>query len=101
VDSRWNPRSSIGRTVLDLVGLPPLGVPRLDRSPSLIDLVKDSPTTPVPPAFGTSIEQPAPPRPRPRPSPPPPPPSATSVPVGPVVLRNGHTLPPPNDAPVH
>ncbi len=28
VDSRWNSHVSIGKTVLDLLGLPPLGVPR-------------------------------------------------------------------------
>jgi hypothetical protein len=31
----------------------------------------------------------------------PPPPTATSAPVGPVRLRDGATLPPPNDQPVH
>jgi hypothetical protein len=101
LDSRWNPHSSIGRTVLDLLGLPPLGVPRLDDAPSLADLVADTPTTPPPPPYGTTITQPIPPQPTPDPRPQPPPPAATSVPVGPVLLRDGSTLPPPNDQPVH
>ena len=61
IDSRWNSHVSIGKTVLDLLGLPPLGVPRLDDAPSLIDLVTATASTPAPPGFGTTITQPAPP----------------------------------------
>jgi len=39
IDSRWNGHPTIGKTVLDLLGLPPLGVPRLDSAPTLADLV--------------------------------------------------------------
>src|SRR4051794_21894163 len=99
IDARWSSHVSIGRTVLDLLGLPPLGVPRLDDAPSLADLV-DRPASPVPPGFGTPITQPAPPVPTPSPAPVPPSPGP-SVPVGPIVLRDGSTLPPPNDQPVH
>ena len=100
VDSRWNSHVSIGRTVLDLLGLPPLGVPRLDDAVSLADLITPASTTPPPPTFGTSIRQPVPPSPTPDPVPPPLPPVASSAPVGPVLLRDGSTLPPPNDQPV-
>jgi hypothetical protein len=100
VDSRWNGHTSIGRTVLDLLGLPPLGVPRLDDAPSLADLVVDAPPTPPPPAYGSAIAQPTPPQPTPDPRPLPPPPVPASAPVGPVLLRDGSTLPPPNDQPV-
>jgi hypothetical protein len=100
LDSRWNPHSSIGRTVLDLLGLPSLGVPRLDDAPSLADLVADTPTTPPPPAHGTAVIQPTPPRPAPAPRPLPPAPVTVSVPVGPVLLRDDSSLPPPNDQPV-
>ncbi len=72
-DDRWNSHVSIGKTVLDLPGLPPLGVPRLDDAPSLADLI--SPTAS-------------------------PPPVSASTPMGPVPLRNGTPLPPPNDQPV-
>src|SRR6202045_3007428 len=61
IDSRWNSHVSIGKTVLDLLGLPPLGVPRLDDAPSLADLVDTSASNPPPPAFGTTITQPPPP----------------------------------------
>jgi hypothetical protein len=100
IDSRWNSHVSIGKTVLDLLGLPPLGVPRLDDAPSLTDLINPSPSVPPPPPFGATITQPTPPNPTPDIHPPPPPPSATSAPVGPVILRDGTTLPPPNDQPV-
>ena len=101
IDSRWTSHVSIGKTVLDLLGLPPLGVPRLDRAVSLADLVNAAPTTPAPPPFGAAITQPRPPSPAPQPAPLPPPPTTTSSPVGPVLLRDGTTLPPPNDQPVH
>ena len=35
IDSRWSSHPSIGRTVLDLFGLPPLGVARLDHGTHL------------------------------------------------------------------
>jgi phospholipase C len=101
IDSRWNSHVSVGKTVLDLLGLPPLGVPRLDDAPSLADLVDTSVSSPPPPAYGTTITQPAPPAPTPDPRPAPPPPAGAPVAVGPVLLRDGSTLPPPNDQPVH
>ena len=72
----------------------------LDDAPSLADLVDTSVSNPPPPAFGTTITQPAPPSPAPDPGPAPPPPTARPVAVGPVVLRDGSTLPPPDDQPV-
>lgn len=100
IDSRWNSHVSVGKTVLDLLGLPPLGVPRLDQAPSLADLINPQPATPAPPPFAATITQPIPPQPSPTPNPSPPPPTNTSIPVGPVILRDGSTLPPPNDQPV-
>jgi phospholipase C len=100
IDSRWNSHVSIGKTVLDLLGLPPLGVTRLDQAPTLVDLINPHPATPAPPPFDTTITQPSPPQPTPTPNPTPPPPANTSTPVGPVTLRDGSTLPPPNDQPV-
>jgi len=100
IDSRWNSHVSIGKTALDLLGLPPLGVPRLDNAPSLADLVAATASTPAPPAFGGTITQPTPPSPTLNPTPVPPPPTTTSSPVGPILLRGGSTLPPPNDQPI-
>jgi hypothetical protein len=100
IDSRWNSHVSVGKTVLDLLDLPPIGVPRLDSAPSLADLVGSAPSVPRPPAFGSTVVQPVPPITTPNPKPLPPPPVATSSAVGPVYLRDGTTLPPPNDQPV-
>lgn len=100
IDSRWNSHVSIGKTALDLLGLPPLGVPRLDGAPSLADLAGSSSMTPHPPAFDSRVLQPSPPIPAPTPAQPPPSPVSASSPVGPVYLRDGTTLPPPNDQPV-
>ena len=83
-----------------LDGLPPLGVPRLDDALSLADLISPTASTPPPPTFGATNTQPTAPSPAPAPTPTPPPPVSASTPVGPVLLRNGTTLPPPNDQPV-
>ncbi|HEX3541083.1 MAG TPA: alkaline phosphatase family protein [Acidimicrobiales bacterium] len=99
-DSRWCSHVSIPKTALQLLGLPTLGVARLDNDAGLADRVDPSAATPPPPAVGTKITLPAPPTPAPPPAPLPPPPVATPIPVPPVVLRGGGTLPPPNDAPL-
>jgi hypothetical protein len=100
IDSRWCSHVSIPKTVLQLLGLPALGVPRLDNDAGLADLISASTDNPLPPAFGTTITQPTPPQPTPKPRPLPPPPVAAPIAVPPVMLRNGKTLPPPNDAPL-
>jgi phospholipase C len=103
IDHRWCSHVTLGKTALQLLGLPPLGVPRLDDDPGLADLVDTSATAkinPSPPPFGTTITPPAPPKPTPAPTPPPPPPVRHSAPVGPILLRGGSTLPPPNDVPL-
>jgi len=100
IDSRRNGHTTIGKTILDLPGLPPLGVPRLDTAPTLADLVATAAKpSAVPPAHGTTITQPTPPSPAPTPTPVPPPPSPDSATVSPVLLRDGGTLPPPHDQP--
>jgi len=99
IDSRWNSHVSVGRTVLDLLGLPALGVPRIDGAPSLADLVDPALSAPPPPRYGTTVVQPTPPAPTPSPAPPPAP-GGPSAPVGSVALRDGTTLPPPDDQPV-
>jgi hypothetical protein len=101
IDSRWCGHASIPKTALDLLGLPPLGVPRLDQAPSLADLVdrSQSPTA-APPAYGTAPKIPPAPSPPVAPAPPPPPPAAVPTPVADIILRDGSTLPAPNDAPL-
>jgi hypothetical protein len=101
IDSRWCSHVSVPRTASQLLGLPNLGVPRLDGDAGLSDLVDPTmKTNPPPPAFGTLITFPAAPSPTPAVHPIPPRPPGASAPVGPVLLRKGKTLPPPNDAPL-
>jgi len=100
IDSRWCSHVSVPRTALQLLGLPNLGVPRLDLDVGLADMVEPGRANPHPPAFGTTITLPPPPHPTPPPHPLPPPPSGPAMPVPRVILRNGKTLPPPNDAPL-
>ena len=100
IDHRWCSHASIPKTALQLLGLPPLGVPRVDGDVGLGDLVDLSATAtpnPPPPAFGSTITLPAPPQPTPTAAAPPPPPVTTPQQVGPVLLRDGTTLPPPAD----
>jgi hypothetical protein len=101
IDSRWCSHVSIPKTVIQLLGLPGLGVPRVDQDPGLADLVDPKmPPNPPPPAWHQPIELPAPPQPPVAPRPLPPPPPAPPRPVGPVLLRRNKTLPAPNDAPL-
>jgi hypothetical protein len=101
IDSRWCGHSSIPKTAIDLLGLPALGVPRVDQAVSLADLIDPTRApNPAPPAFGTTIKLPDPPAPPITPNPTPPPPAAAPRPVSAVILRDGSTLPPPHDAPL-
>ena len=100
IDSRWCSHVSVPKTVLQLLGLPALGVARLDSDAGLADLIDAKRSNPPPPAFGSKITLPPAPSPAPKPNPLPPSPVAKPIPVPPVVLRNGKTLPPPNDAPL-
>ncbi len=101
IDSRWCSHVSVPRTAIQLLGLANLGVPRLDGDAGLSDLVDPAmKTNPPPPAFGTLIKFPAAPSPTPAVHPLPPRPPGAPAPVGPVLLRKGETLPPPNDAPL-
>jgi hypothetical protein len=101
IDSRWCGHASVPKTAIDLLGLPALGVPRVDQAPSLVDLVDRSrEPSPAPPAYGTPLSVPPAPSPPVAPKPPPPYPTATPSPVGEIILRDGSMLPPPNDAPL-
>jgi hypothetical protein len=100
IDSRWSSHVAIPRTAIQLLGLPDLGVPRVDDHPGLADLVADGPVTPAPvPAPDVAPLPPAP-NPTPTPQPLPPPPTTVSVPTPDCVLRDGTTIPGPNDVPV-
>jgi hypothetical protein len=101
IDSRWCSHVSIPKTAIQLLGLPALGVPRVDDDPGLADLVDPSrQSNPAPTAYGSSLVLPPDPSPPIAPRPTPPHPAGKPAPVGPVILRDGSTLPPPNDAPL-
>jgi hypothetical protein len=101
IDSRWNSHAAIPRTAIQLLGLPKLGVPRVDDDQGLADLIDPSlkrNPKPKPPAYGTALQLPRAPNPTPAPHPLPPRPVAKPIPVPKVVLRGGKTMPAPNDA---
>jgi hypothetical protein len=99
IDSRWCSHVSIPKTAMQLLGLPPLGVQRVDDDRGLADLIDASVANPPPPAVGTTVDVPPAPQPRPDVRPPPPP-TIDPQPVPAIVLRRGKTLPAPNDAPL-
>ena len=101
IDSRWCSHVSVPKTAIQLLGLPPLGVSRVDNDPGLADLV--DPTmepNPAPPGYQQQLDLPTPPTPTPQPRPLPPPPAEPPQPVSSITLRGNETLPPPNDAPL-
>jgi len=70
IEPQWHSHASLPKTVIDLFGLGKFGVSRVDRAPSLAGRVDTTLRRPKPPAFGSQIVQPRPPKPAPRPVPP-------------------------------
>lgn len=67
LDSEWHSHASVAKTVMDLLGLPAMGVPRVDGAPSLAHLVDPAVARPVPPVPGSTVVQPKAPKRRPKP----------------------------------
>jgi len=61
IESEWHSHATVVKTVIDLLGLPAFGVPRVDQAPSLAMRVKAGLNRPKPPAYGAQVLQPAPP----------------------------------------
>ncbi len=101
IDNAWHSHASIPKTVIDLFGLPPMGITRVDQAPSLAHRVGAASTRPVPPSFGAPIVQPAPPKPTPHPVPPSPWRGALAQPMPVLVANGGKTIPVPADGFVH
>jgi hypothetical protein len=98
IDPEWHSHASIPKTVIDLLGLPAMGVPRVDTAPSLAHLVDlNSPVRPEPPAPGTTFTQPTAPSPTPKPVAPKPWPGTLGTPLPALVTLDGSTLPAPSD----
>jgi hypothetical protein len=58
IDTQWHSHASIVKTVIDLLELPALGVPRVDTAPSLAHYVDASLSRPAPPVPGMTVTQP-------------------------------------------
>ena len=98
IHSGWTTHASIVKTVIDLLGLGPFGVPRVDTAPSLAGHVTATGVRPTPPALGAVVNQPTPPTPTPKPVRPAPFPGKLNRPMSPVLLNGGKSLPAPKDA---
>ena len=97
IDNQWHSHASIPKTIIDLLGLPAMNVPRVDQAPSLANHVDPTLTRPLPPAYGTTITQPTPPTPTPAPIPPAPWAGPTDQPMPALVTLDGSVLPAPTD----
>jgi hypothetical protein len=97
VDTQWHSHASIPKTIIDLLGLPAMGVPRVDTAPSLAGHVDTTLHRPVPPVHGSTITQPTPPTPAPTPEPTHPWAGPTGVPMPALATRDGSALPAPED----
>lgn len=97
IDPQWHSHASIPKTIMDLLGLPPMGVPRVDTAPSLAALVDASAARPMPPAPGTKVIQPTPPHPAPQPVAPDAWPGKMGQPLSALVSLDGSTIPAPTD----
>ena len=100
IDSRWSSHVSVGRTVLELLGLPRWAFPGWTTPRAWPTSCSPIPARPRLRRSVSRCRNRSRPRRRPIPRRTPPPPTPTSAPVGPVVLRDGSTLPPPDDQPV-
>ena len=100
IDNQWHSHASIPKTIIDLLGLKPMGIPRIDAAPSLIGRVQQTLSRPEPPAFGTNITQPAAPVPTPKPTAPPAWKGPLQQLLTPLVANGGTTIPVPTDGDV-
>jgi Phosphoesterase family len=98
IDTNWHSHAVIPKTVIDLLGLRPFGIPRVDTSASLAGRVDAKLGRPVPPAFGSPVVQPSAPNPTPKIQAPNPwgGPNAQALPK--LVANGGATIPAPDDA---
>jgi Phosphoesterase family len=101
IDPQWHSHATIVKTIIDLLELPAMGVPRVDDAPSLATYVDSNLTRTQPPPPGTSITQPAAPDPTPAPQTPEPWVGPINQPMPPLVTLDGTVLPAPTDGTVH
>jgi len=97
IDAQWHSHASIPKTIIDLLGLAPMGVPRVDTAPSLAGHVSASTSRPEPPVHGSAITQPTAPDPTPAPQQPKPWNGKLGQPMPALVTLDGSHLPAPAD----
>jgi hypothetical protein len=97
IDPQWHSHASIPKTIIDLLGLPAMGVPRVDTAPSLAGLVDATVHRAEPPQHGSAIAQPQPPTPTPPPRQPDPWLGPVNQPMPALVTLDGSLLPAPTD----
>ena len=100
IDIHWHSHAVIPKTVIDLFGLAPFGLPRVDTSASLASRIDATLSRPAPPPFGSTIEQPTAPNPSPAIQAPAPWGGPTAQPLPPLVANGGATIPAPTDGAV-
>jgi hypothetical protein len=98
IDTNWHSHAVIPKTVIDLFGLGPFGVARVDGSATLAGRVDPTLARPLPPPLGSPIVQPSP----PTPVPPVPGPQRwtgpNAQPLPNLVANGGGSIPAPADA---
>jgi hypothetical protein len=100
IDNSWHSHASIPKTIIDVFGLAPFGVPFVDDAPSLASRIDRSLRRPAPPSFGSTIVQPPAPSPKPKPVKPPAWTGVTNAPLPRVILNGGKTMAAPHDGTV-
>ena len=98
IEVGWHSHAVIPKTVIDVFGLKPFGVPRVDSSASLAGRLDPTLARPAPPALGTAIVQPRPPNPPPAIQPPLPWAGPSAQPLPDLVANGGAMIPAPDDA---
>ncbi|HEY8053491.1 MAG TPA: alkaline phosphatase family protein [Steroidobacteraceae bacterium] len=98
IDTSWHSHAVIPKTVIDLFGLAPFGVARVDDSASLAGRVDPTLIRPPPPPLGSTIVQPTPPTPIPPVQDPQPWTGPNAQPLPNLVANGGGTIPAPTDA---
>jgi hypothetical protein len=98
IDTQWHSHAVTLKTTIDLLGLAPFGIPRVDTSASLAGRVDPTLARPVPPAFGSTIVQPPAPKPTPPIQPPAPWQGPNALPLPSLLANGGGMIPAPDDA---
>jgi hypothetical protein len=98
IDTNWHSHAVIPKTVIDLFGLAPFGIPRVDTSASLAGRVDPKLARPAPPPLGSTIVQPPAPSPKPPIQAPGPWGGPNAQPLPKLKANGGATIPAPNDA---